>query len=61
MKQVYDYDYKLFQEIRFLVVVTGMTFLTWVAIKINRKLLLLELCCLNDRIIVFRCSELSLK
>ena len=36
MKQVNDYNYNLFQEIRFLVVVTGMTFLTLVAIKINR-------------------------
>ena len=33
-------------------VVTGMTFLTWAAIKINRKLLLLEFSCLNEWIIV---------
>ena len=26
MKQVNDYDYNLFQEIRFLVAVTGMTY-----------------------------------
>ena len=36
------------------VVVTGMTFLTWTAIKINRKLLLLELFCLNEWIIVVK-------
>ena len=60
MKQVNDYDYNLFEEIGFLVVVTGMTFLTWAAIKINRKLLLLEFPCLNEWIIVFRFSELRL-
>ena len=41
--------------------VTGMTFLTWAAIKINRKLLLLELSCLNEWIIVVKCLELSFK
>ena len=61
MKQVNDYDYNLFEEISFLVVVTGMTFLTRAAIKINRKLLSLEFPCLNEWIIVFRCSELTLK
>ena len=61
MKQVIDYDYNLFEEKSFLVVVTGMTFLTWAAIKINRKLLLLKFPCLIEWIIVFRCSELRLK
>ena len=41
--------------------VTGMTVLTSAAIKINRKLLLLELFCLNEWIIVVKCLELSLK
>ena len=36
------------------VVVTGMTFLMWTAIKINLKLLLLELYCLNEWIIVVK-------
>ena len=35
--------------------------LTWAAIKINRKLLLLEFFCLNEWIIVVKCLELSLK
>ena len=61
MKQVNDYNYNLFQEIRFLVVVTGMTFLTWADIELNRKLLLFEYSCLNEWIIVFRFSELRLK
>ena len=62
MKQVNFYDYNLFQEIRFLVVVTGMTFLTWTAIKINRKLLLLlEFSCLNDWIIVFILFRVEIK
>ena len=30
-------------------------------IKINRKLLLLEFCCLNELINVVKCSELKLK
>ena len=41
--------------------VTGMTFLTWTDIKVNRKLLLLEFSCLNEWIIVVKCFELSLK
>ena len=41
--------------------VTGMTFLTWAAIKINRKLLLLEFSCLNEWIIVVKYLELRLK
>ena len=42
--------------------VTGVTFLTLAAIKINRKLLLLlEFYCLNEWIIVVKCLELSLK
>ena len=42
--------------------VTGMTFLTWVAaIKVNWKSLLLEFSCLNEWIIVVKCLELSLK
>ena len=40
--------------------VTGMTFLTWAAIKINRKLLL-EFSCLNEWIIVVKCLELNFK
>ena len=43
------------------VVVTGMTFLMRAAIKISRNLSLLELSCLNERIIVIKCSELRLK
>ena len=61
MKQVNDYDYNLCRKIRFIVVVTGMTFLTWATIKINRKLLLLEFSCLNEWIIVVKCLVLSLK
>ena len=41
--------------------VTGMTFLTWAAIKINRKILSLEFSSLNEWIIVVECLELSLK
>ena len=41
--------------------VTGMTFLTRTAIKISRNLLLLEFSCLNEWIIVVKCSELRLK
>ena len=41
--------------------VTGMTFLTWAAIKINRKLLILEISCLSEWIIVVKCLELLLK
>ena len=41
--------------------VTGMTFLMWAAIKIDRKLLILEFSCLNEWIIVVKCLELSLK
>ena len=35
--------------------VTGMTFLTLAAIKIDRKLLLLEFFCLNEWIIAVKC------
>ena len=45
----------------FIVVVTEMTFLTSAAIKINRKLLLLEFSCLNEWIIVVKCLEFSFK
>ena len=41
--------------------VTGMTFLMWAAIKIKRKLLLLELSCLNEWIMVVKCLKLSFK
>ena len=40
MKQVNDNDYNLFRKIRFNVVVTGMTFLTWAAIGIIIGMLL---------------------